>query len=139
MAFVPDANPRQETDVVGRLSRSLPAHSVSDLPVYVARRPPLHSVKRVDKSWRLAQTPYKIGPGVWHKRLYNDQTSAHAAGKRRTFFLPLKASVILFDGKKVSSMYFVANSTRSRLQLRLSLCLIFSRWLSTVFTLKFNE
>jgi hypothetical protein len=44
--------------IVRCLTRSLPAHSVSDLPVYVARRPPLHSVKRHRVDWRLTQTPY---------------------------------------------------------------------------------
>jgi hypothetical protein len=37
--------------IVGRLTRSLGAHSVSDLPVYVARRPGLHSVKRHRVDW----------------------------------------------------------------------------------------
>ena len=44
--------------IVGCLTRSLPAHSVSDLPVYVARRPALHSVKRHRVDWRLTQTPH---------------------------------------------------------------------------------
>ena len=64
---------------------------------------------------------------------------SYAAGKRRTFFFPFRTCVIFFDGKNVSSMYFLAQETRSRLQLRLSLCLIFSRWLSMVFTLRFSE
>ena len=60
----------------------------------------------------------------------------HAAGKRTTFFLPLMASAPFAAGKNVSSTYFLAQATRSRLQLRSSLRLIFSRWLSIVFTLR---
>ena len=60
----------------------------------------------------------------------------HAAGKRTTFFLPLIANAPFAAGKKVSSTYFLAQATRSRLQLRSSLRLIFSRWLSIVFTLR---
>ena len=61
----------------------------------------------------------------------------HAAGKRTTFFLPLPT--MLVGGKNVTSTYFLAHATRSRLLLRSSLCLMFSRWLSMVFTLKLRE
>src|SRR5437773_12212935 len=60
----------------------------------------------------------------------------YAAVKRTTFFLPLMASAPFAAGKKVSSTYFLAHAIRSRLQLRSSLRLIFSRWLSIVFTLR---
>ena len=60
-----------------------------------------------------------------------------AAGKRTTFFLlPL---VMFVGGTKVTSTYFLAQATRSRLQLRSSLCLMFSRWLSMVLTLRLSE
>src|SRR5207247_1151872 len=63
--------------------------------------------------------------------------AVHAAGKRTTFFLlPL---VMFVGGTKVTSTYFLAQATKSRLQLRSSLCLIFSRWLSIVLTLKLSE
>ena len=65
-----------------------------------------------------------------------DEKRRYAAGKRTTFFLLLMASAPFAVGKKVSSTYFLAQATRSRLQLRSSLCLIFSRWLSIVFTLR---
>src|SRR5947199_6685770 len=46
---------------------------------------------------------------------------------------------MLVGGTKVTSTYFLAQASRSRLQLRLSLCLMFSRWLSIVLTLKLSE
>ncbi len=61
---------------------------------------------------------------------------AYAAGKRTTFFFALMANAPFAAGKKVSSTYFLAQATRSRLQLRSSLRLMFSRWLSIVFTLR---
>ena len=57
-----------KSEIVGRLTRLPPAHSTSGLPVYVARRPPLHSVKRrLKKHWRVAQTPYKF----WRQLLFD--------------------------------------------------------------------
>ena len=72
-------------------------------------------------------------------RTSNIKHPDHAAVKRTTFFLPSPDSASFFDGRKVSSRYFVACSTRSRLELKPSLCLMFSRWLSIVFTLRFRE
>jgi len=63
----------------------------------------------------------------------------YAAGNRTTFFLAVMASAPFAAGKKVSSTYFLALATRSRLQLRSSFLLIFSRWLSIVLTLRLSE
>src|SRR5437899_11665764 len=66
-----------------------------------------------------------------------NRIAVHAAGKRTTFFLlPL---VMFVGGTKVTSTYFLAQAARSRLQLRSSLCLMFSRWLSMVLTFRFSD
>ena len=84
------------------------------------------------KRRRLTQTPYNI---CSHR--FTETPTTHAAGKRTTFFLlPL---VMFVSGTKVTSTYFLAHATRSRLQLRSSLCLMFSRWLSMVLTLRLRE
>src|SRR5215475_421059 len=60
-----------------------------------------------------------------------------APGNRTTFFL--LRLITFVGGTNVTSTYFLAQATRSRLQLRSSLCLMFSRWLSIVLTLRFSE
>ena len=65
------------------------------------------------------------------------QLCRYAAGKRTSFFLPRPRMFV--GGTNVTSTYFLAQATRSRLQLRSSLCLMFSRWLSMVLTLRFSE
>src|SRR5204862_6587669 len=78
------------------------------------------------------------GAGTKHQNFEQKYIySSYAAGKRTTFFLPLPT--MIFEGKKVSSTYLVARSTSSRLPFKPSLCLMFSRWLSTVFTLRLSE
>src|SRR4029077_7246388 len=61
----------------------------------------------------------------------------YAAGKRTTFLL--LRLVMFVGGTKVTSTYFLAQATRSRPQLRSSLCLMFSRWLSMVLTLRLSD
>ena len=57
----------QETRIVGRLTRSLPLSRPDGLPVYVARAPRLHSVKRLGRD--LTQTPCNSRSGGWYLRL----------------------------------------------------------------------
>src|SRR5262249_6267553 len=61
----------------------------------------------------------------------------HAAGKRTTFFLA--RPIMSVGGTNVTSTYFLAQATKSRLQLKSSLCLMFSRWLSIVLTLRLSD
>src|SRR5206468_4274580 len=81
--------------------------------------------------------------GKWNKDLpafllsLEIRIPRYAAVKWTTFFLP---RVMMFvGGTKVTSTYFLAQATKSRLQLRSSLCLMFSRWLSMVLTLRFSD
>src|SRR5206468_2226308 len=62
----------------------------------------------------------------------------HAAGNRTTFFLPSTETVSPGRGSRVSSTYLVARSTSAWPEFRPSLCLMFSRWVSIVFTLRFR-
>ena len=94
--------------------------------------------QRVSKSRAIRGDPSTLepfNPSTNHAR----RRPRYAAGKLTTFFLALMASAPFAAGKKVSSTYFLALATRSRLQLRSSLRLIFSRWLSIVLTLRLSE
>src|SRR5262249_51396163 len=88
--------------------------------------------------YRIEQDPtFLISENLCKSEKSVDEKSRYAAGKRTTFFLP--RPMMLVGGTKVTSTYFFAQAIKSRLQLRSSLCLMCSRWLSMVFTLKSSD
>src|SRR5207244_13030838 len=81
------------------------------------------------------QPPLQNTSGVRRgEHLYN-----HAARNGTTFFFLTTEISAFCGGRKFSFVYFMASSTNCRPELRPSLRLMLSRWVSIVFTLRFSS